>query len=107
MNLEIDEKEVERRLVEAGVPEGVRERVLIGALGTLQTNLAMRVEDGLSDEELIEFQKHAEDEDPAEGIAWLLKHFPNYRQMIDEELDKIIVDLKATVASFKKGVQQT
>lgn len=105
MNLEIDIEKVERKLEAAGMPAKVREQALGSVVAALQTNVALRLEEALSDEELKEFQKLAEANDPAEGITWLTKRFPDYSHVVDDELDKLIKNMQSTVAGIKKAAQ--
>src|SRR5437660_2098900 len=101
MNLQRDPAKVRPRLDAAGVPEGIREQAIQQVLGILQENMVRRLEAGLTDEQLEEFQKYADSADLAPAIVWLTAHFPNYEQIVDEELTAIVNDLQKTVVDAK------
>lgn len=101
MNLQIDPAKVAAKLDAAGVPAGVREHATVQVLDMLGMSMARRLEDELSDDELVEFQQFAENPEPEAGTTWLLQRFPNYGQMVDEELADIVADLKKSVDDAK------
>jgi hypothetical protein len=63
----------------------------------------MRLEDELSDEQLLEFENYTKSSDSTEGIQWLRNHFPNYDKIVDEELSAIVTDLVKSVENIRKS----
>lgn len=103
MNLQLDPGKIAAKLEAAGVPESVRDWAVQQVTTMLQTSMASRLEASLTDEQLIEFQKLAEHEDTERGVTWLREHFPDYEQMVDEELTDIVDGLKETVTKITKA----
>lgn len=103
MDINIDSEKVAQKLTEAGAPGVMIEQLTDEVLDILQTSVAMRLEDELSDEQLLEFENLAKSSDPTQGSEWIRNHFPNYDQIVDEELNSIITDLVKTVENMKKN----
>jgi len=103
--MQIDVKKIAKKLDEAGVPAAVREQTIASVMETLQLNVAMRLEEALNNNELEVFQKYAEGKDPSAAIAWFTKRFPDYEHVVDDELNKIINAMQASVAGIKKAAQ--
>lgn len=102
MKILLDKDKVEHKLSEAGIPAEMIEYSTEQVLQTLQLSMAMRLEEELSYEELVEFQKYADADDPEQGIEWITKRFPNYEELVDSELTRIVNDIKNTMDSMKQ-----
>src|SRR5476649_2422114 len=61
---------------------------------TLEMRVGMRLADQMSNEQLDEFEQYFEAKDDAGAFKWLEANFPNYKDIVQEEFDK----LKAEVA---------
>lgn len=101
MDIKIDSEKVAQKLTEAGAPGAMIDQLTDEVLDILQTSVAMRLEDELSDEQLLEFENLAKSPDPTQGTEWIRSHFPNYDQIVDEELDSIVADLVKTVENIQ------
>lgn len=62
----------------------------------LEMNVGMRLADQMSNEQLSEFEAYFDAKDDAGALKWLETNFPNYKQVVSEEYDK----LKAEVAQY-------
>lgn len=103
MDIKIDSEKVTQKLTEAGAPGVMIEQLADEVVDILQTSVAMRLEDELTDEQLLEFENFANSADPGQGSEWIRSRFPNYDKIVDEELDSIISDLVKTVENVKKN----
>jgi hypothetical protein len=61
---------------------------------TLEMNVGMRLADQMSNEQLDEFEQYFNARDDAGAFRWLETNFPNYKDIVAEEFEK----LKAEVA---------
>ena len=61
---------------------------------TLELRVGMRLADQMSNEQLDEFEKYFEARDDKGAFTWLETNFPNYKDIVQQEFDK----LKAEVA---------
>ena len=84
-------------LVEVGLgnlPEAEKNSLLKHIYETLEMRVGMRLADQMSNEQLDEFEKYFEAKDDAGAFKWLEANFPNYKDIVQEEFEK----LKAEVA---------
>jgi len=74
-----------------GLSEEEKEKALDDILFTLNMNVANRVADSLSDEQMDELEKLTENDKMTDDelAAWLSKNVPNYSQLIEEEAQKM------------------
>lgn len=56
-------------------------------MGELETRVGTRLSEGLSDKELTEFEKLGSNSQ--EAFDWLVKHRPNFAQVVSAEIEKI------------------
>src|SRR5579884_813597 len=61
---------------------------------TLEMRVGIRLADQMTNEQLDEFERYFEAKDDAGAFKWLETNFPNYKEIVQEEFDK----LKAEVA---------
>lgn len=56
-------------------------------MGELEMRVGSRLSEGLSDKELSEFEKF--ESNSQEAFDWLVKHQPNFAQVVSAEIEKI------------------
>ncbi len=78
----------------AGLPEAERNSFLKHIYETLEMRVGIRLADQMSNEQLDEFERYFEAKDDAGAFKWLETNFPNYKEIVQQEFDK----LKAEVA---------
>lgn len=76
------------------LPTAEKDSLLKHIYETLEMRVGMRLADQMSNEQLDEFEKYFEAKDDAGAFKWLETNFPNYKDIVQEEFDK----LKAEVA---------
>jgi hypothetical protein len=76
------------------LPDAEKNAFLKHIYETLEMNVGVRLADQMSNEQLDEFEKYFEAKDDAGAFKWLETNFPNYKEIVQEEFDK----LKAQVA---------
>lgn len=84
-------------LVEIGLdslPEAEKNSFLKHVYETLEMRVGIRLADQMTNEQLDEFEQYFEAKDDAGAFKWLETNFPNYKDIVQEEFDK----LKAEVA---------
>lgn len=62
---------------------------------TLEMRVGMKLANGMSDSQLDEFESFIDKNDEAGALKWLETNFPNYKQVVAEELDKLKAEVKA------------
>lgn len=76
------------------LPETEKNSFLKHIYETLEMRVGIRLADQMSNEQLDEFEKYFEAKDDAGAFKWLETNFPNYKEIVQQEFDK----LKAEVA---------
>jgi hypothetical protein len=78
----------------AGLPETEKKELEKHIYETLEMRVGMRLADQMTNEQLDEFETYFNARDDAGAFRWLETNFPNYKDIVAEEFDK----LKAEVA---------
>lgn len=76
------------------LPEAEKNSFLKHVYETLEMRVGIRLADQMTNEQLDEFEKYFEAKDDAGAFKWLETNFPNYKDIVQQEFDK----LKAEVA---------
>lgn len=76
------------------LPQDERRALLSHIYETLELRVGMRLADQMTNEQLDEFEKYFEARDDKGAFNWLETNFPNYKDIVQQEFDK----LKAEVA---------
>ena len=87
-------------LVELGLgslPDAEKNGLLKHVYETLEMNVGMRLADQMSNEQLDEFEKYFDAKDDAGAFKWLEANFPNYKEIVQQEFDKLKGEIKGTV----------
>lgn len=72
-----------------GLPEAEKNSLLKHIYETLEMRVGMRLADQMTNEQLDEFEKYFEAKDDAGAFKWLEANFPNYKDIVQEEFDKL------------------
>src|SRR3954467_13298360 len=56
---------------------------------TLEMRVGIRLADQMSNEQLDEFERYFEAKDDAGAFKWLETNFPNYKDIVQQEFDKL------------------
>jgi hypothetical protein len=86
--LQIDDKFLES-LGLASLPQDEKEKMKAHIYETLEMQVGMRLASGMSDEQLNEFESLMNNNDEAGALKWLETNFPNYKQVVAEEFEKL------------------
>jgi hypothetical protein len=76
------------------LPDTEKNSFLRHVYETLEMRVGIRLADQMSNEQLDEFERYFEAKDDAGAFKWLETNFPNYKDIVQQEFDK----LKAEVA---------
>jgi len=86
-----------------GLPDTDKNGLLKHIYETLEMRVGIRLADQMSNEQLDEFERYFEAKDDAGAFKWLETNFPNYKEIVQEEFDK----LKAEVAQSAPQILAT
>lgn len=80
----------------AGLPDAEKNSLLRHIYETLEMRVGMRLADQMSNEQLDEFEKYFDAKDDAGAFKWLESNFPNYKDIVQEEFDKLKGEIKTS-----------
>ena len=63
---------------------------------TLEMRVGMKLAEQMSNEQLDEFEAFIDKNDEAGALKWLETNFPNYKQVVADELETLKAEIKKT-----------
>ena len=76
-----------------GLPVEEKNKLLQMIYERLEMNVGMRLAEKMSDQQLDEFESFIDQNDEAGALKWLETNFPNYKDVVAEELEKLKVEV--------------
>ncbi len=73
----------------AGLPASEKNSFLKHIYETLEMRVGIRLADQMTNQQLDEFEKYFEAKDDAGAFKWLETNFPNYKEIVQQEFDKL------------------
>ncbi len=77
-----------------GLPVDEKNRLLQMIYERLEMNVGMRLAEKMTDQQLDEFEGFIDRNDEAGALKWLETNFPNYKDVVAEELEKLKVEVQ-------------
>lgn len=88
------------------LPPEEKNRMLAHIYETLEMRVGMKLAEQMTNEQLDEFEAFIDKNDDAGALKWLETNFPNYKQVVADELDKLKGEIKATAPQIVAAAQQ-
>lgn len=93
------------------LPVEEKNKMLAHIYETLELRVGMKLAEQMSDAQLDEFEGFIDRNDEAGALSWLETNFPNYKQVVADELEALKTEIKAqapqivqaTVAEMGQG----
>jgi|SRR5581483_5996625 len=103
-----------RELGLGDLPPEEKNKMLAHIYETLELRVGMRLAEQMTDQQLDEFEGFIDRNDEPGALKWLETNFPDYKQVVAEELEKLKSEIKtqaprileATMAQMQSGAQQ-
>src|SRR3569623_500436 len=95
-------------LVDVGLgslPDAEKNSFLKHIYETLEMRRGIRLADQMSNEQLDEFEQYFEAKDDAGAFKWLETNFPNYKDIVQEEFDKLKGEIAQTAPQILATTQ--
>lgn len=105
MAIKID-NELLTQLGLGGLPDAEKNSLLRHIYETLEMRVGMRLADQMTNEQLDEFEKYFDAKDDAGAFKWLETNFPNYKEIVQEEFDKLKNEVAGSAAQIMAASQQ-
>lgn len=88
------------------LPEGEKQLLLRQIYEKLEMNVGMRLADQMSNEQLDAFEKFVDANDDKGAFQWLETNFPNYKDVVNEEFEKLKVEIRSVAPQILASAQQ-
>jgi hypothetical protein len=88
------------------LPDGEKNSLLRHIYETLEMRVGMRLADQMTNEQLDEFEQYFEAKDDAGAFKWLETNFPNYKEIVQEEFDKLKSEVGQSAPQILSASQQ-
>lgn len=72
-----------------GLPDDQKQAFLQHLYEELELRVGTRLSEGMSDDQLAEFEKLIDSNDEQGALAWLEQNRPNYKDVVADELEKL------------------
>lgn len=88
------------------LPAEEKNRMLAHIYETLEMRVGMKLAEQMSNEQLDEFEGFIDRNDEAGALKWLESNFPNYKQVVADELETLKAEVKAAAPQIVAAAQQ-
>src|SRR5215212_7079215 len=76
------------------LPAAEKNKMLAHIYETLELRVGMKLAEQMTDAQLDEFEAFIDRNDEAGALKWLETNFPDYKQVVADELDKLKAEIK-------------
>src|SRR5690606_13320459 len=88
------------------LPPAEKNKMLAHIYETLEMRVGMTLAQQMTDEQLNEFEAFIDSNDEAGALKWLETNFPNYKQVVADELEKLKTEIKAAAPQILAASQE-
>jgi hypothetical protein len=87
------------------LPDSEKNSFLKHIYETLEMRVGIRLADQMTNEQLDEFERYFEAKDDAGAFKWLETNFPNYKDIVQQEFDKLKAEVAQTAPQILAASQ--
>jgi len=87
------------------LPKQDRDQMLRQIYETLEMRVGMRLAERMTDQQLDEFERFIDTNDEAGALKWLESNFPDYKQVVADELEKLKAEIKKDSSKIIEAMQ--
>lgn len=88
------------------LPPDDKKAMLAHIYETLEMRVGMKLAEQMTNEQLDEFERFIDANDEAGALHWLETNFPNYKQVVADELESLKTEIKSTAPQIIAASQQ-
>lgn len=88
------------------LPPQEKNRMLNHIYETLEMRVGMKLAEQMTKEQLDEFESFIDRKDEAGALKWLETNFPNYKQVVADELETLKKEVKTAAPQILAASQQ-
>jgi hypothetical protein len=89
-----------------GLPAAEKNSLLKHIYETLEMRVGIRLADQMTNQQLDEFEQYFEAKDDAGAFKWLETNFPNYKDIVQEEFNKLKAEVGQSAPQILAASQQ-
>ena len=90
----------------AGLPEEEKKKLLAHIYETLEMRVGMKLAEQMSDAQLSEFEQFIDRNDEGGALRWLETNFPNYKDVVAAEFEKLKGEVMQSAPQILAAGQQ-
>jgi hypothetical protein len=90
----------------AALPPEEKKKLLAHIYETLEMRVGMKLAEQMSDAQLTEFEQFIDRNDEAGALRWLESNFPNYKDVVAAEFERLKVEVKQVAPQILAAGQQ-
>ncbi len=95
-----------RELGLGDLPPEEKNKMLAHIYETLEMRVGMKLAEKMTNEQLDEFEGFIDKNDEAGALKWLESNFPNYKQVVAEELESLKNEIRQSAPQIMQAVYQ-
>jgi hypothetical protein len=88
------------------LPAADKNKMLAHIYETLEMRVGMKLAEQMTNDQLDEFESFIDRNDEAGALKWLETNFPNYKQVVADELDGLKKEIQAAAPQIMAASQQ-
>jgi hypothetical protein len=88
------------------LPPEEKNKMLAHIYETLEMRVGMKLAEQMTNDQLDEFEAFIDANDEAGALKWLETNFPNYKQVVADELEKLKGEIKQAAPQIVAASQQ-
>jgi len=89
-----------------GLPASEKNKMLAHIYETLEMRVGMKLAEKMTNEQLDEFEGFIDKNDEAGALKWLESNFPNYKQVVADELEALKSEIKQAAPQILAASQE-
>jgi predicted RNA-binding Zn ribbon-like protein len=88
-----------------GLPTEEKNKMLAHIYETLEMRVGIKLAERMTDQQLDEFEAYIDRNDEAGALSWLESNFPNYKQVVADELQKLKDEIRTSAPQILAASQ--
>jgi hypothetical protein len=89
-----------------GLPPEEKTKMFNHIYETLEMRVGIKLADQMTNDQLNEFESYIDKNDEAGALKWLETNFPNYKQVVADELEKLKAEIKEVAPQIVASINQ-
>src|SRR4029079_3452698 len=88
------------------LPTDEKNKMLAQIYETLELRVGMKLAEQMTNDQLAEFEGYIDRQDEAGALKWLETNFPNYKDVVGQQLDALKDEVKQAAPQIVASIQQ-